>query len=310
VLTATGAGSATFQAAAVPTYADISGGDSGTDVTAVELEELTDGSETTLHSHATPTYTGVSGADENTDVTGAELEELSDGSETTLHSHATPTYTDISGADGDTDVTGAELEELTDGSETTLHSHAIFTYHYKAVADRVQNKETGTITSQEDNKLHDTAATFETNNVEINDYVHNETNNTWAKITAVDSETELTLDTNIFPDNDGDSYRVHGTKHSGAAWQDWTEVIPSGASAAVFSIHWEDNDTGATFAIQSDVVAPSTTKVQKGRIKISNIPQYYNFVCPLNSTTRQIYVVPSLWDNATKFDIACLGWWS
>lgn len=33
-------------------------------------------------------YTDVSGNDENTDVTGAELEELTDGSETTLHSHA------------------------------------------------------------------------------------------------------------------------------------------------------------------------------------------------------------------------------
>lgn len=33
-------------------------------------------------------YASVSGADAGTDVTGAELEELSDGSETTLHSHA------------------------------------------------------------------------------------------------------------------------------------------------------------------------------------------------------------------------------
>lgn len=34
-----------------PVYSDISGNDAGTDVTAAELEELTDGSETSLHSH-------------------------------------------------------------------------------------------------------------------------------------------------------------------------------------------------------------------------------------------------------------------
>jgi len=60
-----------------------------------------------------------------TGITGAELEELSDGSETTKHSHAQVEldYDDISGNDAATDVTGAELEELSDGSETTKHSH-------------------------------------------------------------------------------------------------------------------------------------------------------------------------------------------
>jgi hypothetical protein len=39
-------------------YSDVSGADAGTDVTAAELEELSDGSETTLHSHAdTPQWT-------------------------------------------------------------------------------------------------------------------------------------------------------------------------------------------------------------------------------------------------------------
>jgi len=51
-------------------YSEISGADAGTDVTASELEELTDGSETTLHSHAggggvTELYYG-----EKTSVTG------------------------------------------------------------------------------------------------------------------------------------------------------------------------------------------------------------------------------------------------
>lgn len=78
---------------------------------------------------STPDYTAVSGADAATDVSGAELEELTDGSQTTLHTHAdqgtTDDYSDISANDAATNVTGAELEALTDGSETALHSHAV-----------------------------------------------------------------------------------------------------------------------------------------------------------------------------------------
>jgi len=72
-----------------PDYSDVSGNDAATDVTAAELEELTDASETTLHSHAiTADYSDISGNDAGTDISAAELEELSDGSETTFHSHA------------------------------------------------------------------------------------------------------------------------------------------------------------------------------------------------------------------------------
>ena len=105
---------------------------SDTTATGPELDELSDGSETTLHSHAeggtTDDYSDISANDAATDVTGAELEELTDGSETTKHTHAdqgtTDDYSGISANDAATDVTGAQLEELTDASETTLHSHA------------------------------------------------------------------------------------------------------------------------------------------------------------------------------------------
>lgn len=77
-------------------YADISGNDAATNVTAAELEELSDGSVTTLHDHdvtgltnwPTIDYSYVSGNDAATDVTAVQLEELSDGSTTTLHNHA------------------------------------------------------------------------------------------------------------------------------------------------------------------------------------------------------------------------------
>ena len=77
-------------------------------------------------------YDDISGNDADTDVTGAELEELSDGSDTTLHGHdvtgltnwPTIDYSYVSGNDAGTDVSAAELEELTDGSATTLHKHS------------------------------------------------------------------------------------------------------------------------------------------------------------------------------------------
>ena len=103
-------------------YSVVSGNDGDTDVSAAELEELTDGSSTTLHEHAYD-YSDISGNDGDTDVSGGELEELTDGSTTTLHEHAYD-YSDISGNDASTDVTAAELEELTDGSTTSLHDHA------------------------------------------------------------------------------------------------------------------------------------------------------------------------------------------
>ena len=120
-------------------YSFVTGNDGDTDVSAAELEELTDGSTTTLHDHdvtgmtnwPTVDYSYVSGNDAATDVTAAELEELTDGSTTTKHDHdvtgltnwPTVDYSYVSGNDAATDVTAAQLEELSDGSETSLHTH-------------------------------------------------------------------------------------------------------------------------------------------------------------------------------------------
>lgn len=77
---------------------------SDTTATGAELEELTDGSETTLHSHAAPSVAHSATTGKTTDDHHSEAH--------TIASHS------------DTTATGAELGELTDGSETTLHSHA------------------------------------------------------------------------------------------------------------------------------------------------------------------------------------------
>jgi hypothetical protein len=57
----------------------------------------------------------------------------------------------------------------------------------------------GTNTTATANKLINSAATFITNNVRTGDVVHNDTAGTAATVVSVDSETELTLNANIFP---------------------------------------------------------------------------------------------------------------
>ena len=63
---------------------------------------------------------------------------------------------------------------------------------YPAVA------QTGRTTSVTAFKLIDTAATFITNNVRTGDVVHNDTLGTAATVVSVDSETQLTLNADIF----------------------------------------------------------------------------------------------------------------
>jgi len=58
--------------------------------------------------------------------------------------------------------------------------------------------ETGTSTTATASKLIDSTATFITNNVREGDVVHNDTSSTAATVVSVDSETQLTLNANIF----------------------------------------------------------------------------------------------------------------
>jgi hypothetical protein len=58
--------------------------------------------------------------------------------------------------------------------------------------------ESGTNTTATASKLIDSAATFITNNVKTGDVVHNDTAGTAATVVSVDSQTQLTLNANIF----------------------------------------------------------------------------------------------------------------
>jgi hypothetical protein len=58
--------------------------------------------------------------------------------------------------------------------------------------------ETGTNTTATASKLIDSTGLFITNNIKTGDIVHNDTDETSATVVSVDSETQLTLNANIF----------------------------------------------------------------------------------------------------------------
>ena len=89
-------------------------------------------------------------------------------------------------------------------------------------------KSKGTATTDTANKLVDTAATFQTDGVAIGDTAFNQTDGTSATVTAVDSETSLSLDSDAFPDGNED-YRVGGP----FPYQDTVTIVNSGTTATV-----------------------------------------------------------------------------
>lgn len=60
-------------------------------------------------------------------------------------------------------------------------------------------------------KLVDSGATFQTDGVQVSDFVYNSTDDTGAEVTAVDSETQLSISANIMAT--GEDYEVGGKKH-------------------------------------------------------------------------------------------------
>jgi hypothetical protein len=65
---------------------------------------------------------------------------------------------------------------------------------------------TGAATATTTNKLVDSNAKFVTNKVQIGDIVYNTTDNTVVTVTAIDSETTLTVSANLFADTE--NYKV------------------------------------------------------------------------------------------------------
>lgn len=89
-------------------------------------------------------------------------------------------------------------------------------------------KSSGTATTDTTDKLVDSNATFQTDGVAIGDTAFNQDDGTAALVTAVDSETSLSLDSDNFPDGNED-YRVGGPLPD----QDPVTISNSGTTATV-----------------------------------------------------------------------------
>ncbi len=86
----------------------------------------------------------------------------------------------------------------------------------------------GTATTDTADKLVDTNAAFQTDGVAIGDTAFNQTDGTAALVTAVDSQTSLSLNSDNFPDGN-ENYRVGGPYPD----KDPVTIVNSGTTATV-----------------------------------------------------------------------------
>jgi len=148
-------------------------------------------------------------------------------------------------------------------------------------------KEYGTASSTSSGKLVDSTATFITANIAAGDWVYNKTDATVAQVVSVDSETQLTLDTNIMAS--GEIYSVGTLKiNSELVTLDLSSFIPAGAKAVIMkcyalaavygkSIHLYDyNALSSVGTVETYVAGIGTTK---------------QMICPLNSNRQIKYYI-------------------
>lgn len=111
---------------------------------------------------------------------------------------------------------GDKIELFSD----SFYSLDFYTRRVEVTSKSYAPKESGTNTSTSADKLVDSAATFSTLNVAVADVVANITKNKYASVTTVDSETQLSLSTDIFPVAQGNdnSYSVEGTRCKLMGW--------------------------------------------------------------------------------------------
>jgi len=93
---------------------------------------------------------------------------------------------------------------------------------------RAKAKSSGTATTDTSNKLVDTNATFQDDGVAVGDVAYNQTDGTSATVSAIDSQTSLSLDSDAFPDGNED-YRVGGS----LPVLDTVTIVNSGTTATV-----------------------------------------------------------------------------
>jgi hypothetical protein len=100
--------------------------------------------------------------------------------------------------------------------EDSFYSLDFYTRRIKATCVSYSPKSNGSATSTVTNHLVDSAATFETDGVKVGDVVANLTDQVYATVTVVNSETDLTLSADIFVS--GDTYTIDGPRVKLMGW--------------------------------------------------------------------------------------------
>lgn len=102
-------------------------------------------------------------------------------------------------------------------SDEIAGAQTAYSFHEAAKVD-------STTTATTSNKLTDSAGDFVNNEVEVGDIIHNTTDDTWALVTAIDSATALSIDTDIMAD--AEDYKIYsGRGYKLDAEYDYIAVI-------------------------------------------------------------------------------------
>jgi hypothetical protein len=166
-------------------------------------------------------------------------------------------------------------------------------------------KEEGTATSTSANHLVDATATFQTNGVVVNDYVNNTTDNTWAKVTAVNSEIDLTLDADIM--TNGESYYTGSFKTDGGTYQlDMSSIIPTGAKAVAFTLDILSSTVGHYFQMRKNGQSNWYNRIVL-RTQAINTDNDSN--AAIGCSSNRIFDYSSLNAEYTLIGIGIIGWW-
>jgi hypothetical protein len=112
---------------------------------------------------------------------------------------------------------------------------------------------TGAANNDTENHLIDANATFITDGVQINVAVKNTTDTTYGYVTAINSETDLTLDSDVFPDGD-ENYSVYTNLYGSVVFNDeGGDDFHLDASDTIANDNGADLSSDALLAVWNDI---------------------------------------------------------
>ena len=114
------------------------------------------------------------------------------------------------------DCTDEDLYNVSDAN--TIGGYNVCNYGISDGVFGVKHS-TGTATSYSASHLVDTSATFQTDNVQVGSIVENDTDSTYAYVTTINSETDLTLSSDIF-DTGNEAYTVYTNMYGSVTFED------------------------------------------------------------------------------------------